>query len=296
MAVDYSVTALLEDVRARAMLPDAGAFSDADLCLFANGEVKTYILPMLLRTNEEYLVTSADQSTVVDQEGYDIPEDAVGNKIRDIQILQGTTYRSLSRIEPEHQDLSSTDSGDPWAFTFRGAKVILVPAPSTVTTLRIYYFARPPALTANFTTYVSKSTPNVTLVSTTDFGIVADDVTLDFRSTAYPFPLQAEDVDGTISSTTVVALDTFTDVASVTAGAYVCEAGYSPVVVGIPLDVLPVLAQRVAFKCLRSLGDPRAGEVRKECDEMRDEAIKLLTPRSEGRGRKVINFNAPGWR
>lgn len=211
---------LIADIRTRSMLPDQ-SISDDDLLRFLNGEISTYILPLLLKVNEEYLVTTSDTPVTTGTSVYDIPENAVGGKIRGVLYASpGQGFRSLPRIEPTDYQNYSYGSGEPVAFMVQGDTIILSPEnPSGGGTLRFSFYARPAPLTST-----------------------GDDLP-DF-----------------------------------------------------PLEIFPLLAQRVVAKTLAALGDPKAADARREADEVRDDILTLLQPRVQGLGRVILNRHTPGTR
>lgn len=135
-----TTTDLLQDIRARLMLPDQ-AFSDSDLVRIANGEVLTFLVPLLLSTSEEYLVRGED----IRIEGpfdYEIPTDSIVNGIRGLYYSQdGVRFTPLPRIEPEVYETYGV-SGTPQAYMVQGNDIILAPM-ATSGTLRFTYYARP---------------------------------------------------------------------------------------------------------------------------------------------------------
>jgi hypothetical protein len=141
----YTVVDCVADVRRRAMIPNSTAvLSNDDITSFLNDEMYEYIVPLLIGTAEEYLV-HVDDPFVPTERVVPIPADAVGTKIRDIQIQSATTWISLPRIEPEYEGQFFA-TGNIQGYMFRGDKIILTPAPNGTNTIRISYYKRPTAL------------------------------------------------------------------------------------------------------------------------------------------------------
>lgn len=291
MAIDYTVTGLLASIRRRGMIPTSSeALADSDLIALANEEMHGYVLPLLMRTNEEYLVSYSDLAITASDARYSIPERAIGNKVRDVLYLDGGTYRSLSRIEPEFADQYGDDTGTPSAFYLEGHEIVLLPTPSEASTLRVKYYKRPGDLTTTFTFVSAFVDPDYTVGSTSGF----TDQDVDFVSADSPFqPVYSAIPIEVRSATAFEPADPVTS--ALVLGTYMVPAGDSPFP-QIPAELHPLLAQRVVVRALEALGDPRVEAAAKRCDQVKQDALALLTPRHEGTGRKVINYNGPGWR
>ena len=152
----YDVVSLVADVRRRAMIPSATTvLSNDDITSFLNDEMVEYIVPMLMATTEEYLVHALDLG-VPSSTTITLPSDAVGLKIRDIQIQSMNSWVSLPRIEPEYE-AQFLASGDIQGYLFRGSNIHLVPVNQTPSAaIRLLYYKRPTALT-----YSSGSVPGI---------------------------------------------------------------------------------------------------------------------------------------
>jgi hypothetical protein len=142
----YYFDDLAEAVRRRGMLPPGSPenITDDDILAFANEELQSYIVPLVLSVREEYFVAVLDTNVVADQAAYDIPSDAIGLKLRSVQLSNGTGgYYDLPRVEPERVDEYGA-LGAPQAYYLRANSVMLVPVPTAAgATLRLAYFKRP---------------------------------------------------------------------------------------------------------------------------------------------------------
>lgn len=147
----YDVVSLVADVRRRAMIPNSTqVLSDSDIVSFLNDEMVEYVVPMLMATTEEYLVHAVDLG-VPSSTTIALPSDAVGLKIRDIQIQSMNSWVSLPRIEPEYE-AQFLASNDVQGYLFRGANIHLVPVNQTPSAkIRLLYYKRPDALTLSMT-------------------------------------------------------------------------------------------------------------------------------------------------
>lgn len=297
MAQDHSTTGLLASIRRRCMLPATDeALSNSDLLAMATEELQTYIMELLTSTREEYRVFYTDVTVVAGTAQYLIPERASGDKVRDVLMLSGSTYIPLSRVEPERAT-QSTQTGVVGGYYFEDNTLVLVPTPSSAGTLRVKYLRRPSALVATSAVATVNSidatrriiTTSATIPSTIVSGIRVDivDNNPGFRTHSMDLLTQA-----TTSGTTItVTSDIPTSVAS---GDLVCLAGESSIA-QCPVELHPLLAQRTAVKALEAVGDPKMSKADEICDRMARQAVGLLTPRSDGSARYLVNYNGPGW-
>lgn len=295
MSNAYTADELIASLKRRGMIPTSSrTLSNTDFLSFINDEIFTSLVPFIMSTREEYLVASSTESTVSGSAEYSLPERSIGGKLRDLQILEGSTYTTLERYEPGRLEWSSTDSSRPSAYSLEGNNVVLHPTPSGVETLRFKYFQRPNrcvlAEDAGLITSVGATTVVISLVPS-DFGTGAADY--DFiKGTGPGFECRAIDQSGTRSSTTLTFAGGVPD--GVAVGDYVALAGQSPIP-QIPLDLHPLLAQRCVARSLEALGfRDQAMLANATADRMQKNLLGLLTPRVEGASRYVIGSNAPG--
>lgn len=284
--------AIVDSVRRRGMLPNSSrAMTDEDILKIADEELLTYVLPLLLREGVgEHLVAVYDDTTVVGQSHYLIPDDAAISKLRDLQILEGDTFCSLQYSEPEDSDPCGQ------TFSFEGEYVVLRPTPTSATTLRFKYYRRPGTLVrkeeAGRITDITGL--DVTVTPAALFG-ASTTATVDVVRGRPGFGTLWRNIDVTVDGTGAVL--TFPDTESlegVSLGDYVCNQGEAPFP-QIPKELHPLLIQRVVVRCLEALGDPKFQASKVLCDELAAQAIEFLTPRNDGTGRVVVNRNGPGW-
>ena len=269
--------------------------SNTDLLAIATEEMQSYVMSLLLSVREEYRVADYDLTVVAGTSTYRMPERAAGDKARDVLLLVGSDYVPLTRIEPERRAMSSA-TGSVEGFMFQDTDLVLVPTPAQSGTVRIKYFRRPSKLVATSAVATIATIASDRLSVTTSSTIPSTFTTsaaLDFVDNNPGFRLHQMDLTPTVASGTGLTFATALP-SSISAGDYVCLAGESPVPM-CPVEVHPLLCQRTAQVAMEALSDPRAGAAEAKCDRMKKDALALLTPRSEGSARYLINFNGPGW-
>lgn len=293
----FTAEKLITDVRRRSMLPNATGLgsSDTDILAYLNDALQGYIAPLLLGVGGEYLVAYEDVTTSVGTAKYSIPSRSLGNKLRDVMFLCGDRYVSLQQAEPEQVAEYST-AGTPHAFYVEGSNVVLVPAPDIATTLRLKYYRRPNELVLStaclpITDAVGGSSP---IISVASGGAAFVGVPVDVISNWSAFNNKVTNAIPLVAEATEIIFSAGVISQEVLAGDWLCAADTSPVA-QIPQELYPLLAQTAALEMADALNNPRSGEVLKKIEIMKNQVMPLLTPRSEGTGRVIINSNGVGY-
>jgi hypothetical protein len=324
VAVDFTTTALLASIRRHAMIPgpstgtNTDTLDDTDLLALATEELWSYVVPLLVSVNEEFFVTSTTVSVSSTVTTVQIPGDAVSEGLRDVQILDGSVYRSLARIEPEREGDLSASSGTPTGYRLEGNTVVLIPAPSSSATIKLKYFRRPGKLvrvTDAGTVNQVDVTPSISLWSTPSWVDTATHPVV-FVPGAAPFydptialiGVRASytigdslgggyewGATGTGSATFSTLIEALNLAAVSDTGLYLCRDGES-CVPEVPPEFHALLALRTAQVALESLGDQRSEMLEKRCERMKAGLLQTIVPRARGKGRTIINPYAPGTR
>ena len=293
---NYTTTGFLASVKRRVMLAtQTETFDDADILAIATEELQSYVFPFLMSVREEYAVASVDIAFTSATAFYELPELAAGDKARDILIQRDDKYWQLDRIEPERiQDHPATDN-QPYGFAFIGSKIQLIPAPQTSGVVRIKYLHRPGWLIP------IASAAAITSVSGTTVGLSANlpNSALNSRisvvSGRSPYYTIGSGTIATNTSPTSKVLSFDAQVAGAEVGDYLCYIGESPIP-QVPVELHPLLVARTVYAMYVAQGDGRAAEAKENCDRLQRSLLTVLTPRSEGNARYVINRHGPGWR
>lgn len=300
---------LVESIRNRAMVPDdSSVYTDDNLLDIANEEIDVQLLDKLLSLHEEHLTISVE-ITRNDEGIYEIPYRAVGNKIRDIALISGSTIYEMTQVGiGELSDFSVdneayTNGFD--KFYVEHNKLKLIHPSRSYEKVRIYYHIRP-----NFLTKVEKAA----VVSTIDIDDNANEVTFCFASTPKAFSstqlfdfigaktpnkIKAYDISPKEDGDGNLLIDTngntvifnLSDVQSflddIVAGDYICVAEQSPVP-NLPTEMHPVLAQLVAVHVLEAMGDTEGlANAEKRLNKMFASVMQLVDDRVELAPRKI---------
>ena len=294
MAIDYTTTALIESVKRRIAIPTSQAlYTNLDFCKLATDELQSVLVPMMIAEQEDYFLHSDDQSIDGTTTSFNLPDRAIGRKIRDAGFYSssGNEYVQRPRLEVEDYgdrtgNLVSTLGG----YFFQGDQIIFDPAPTNVSNqLRIYFYRRPNNLVRETDcgkiTNINAGTKVVTLnnASTSwDTGTKFDAIkgSGGFRSLQDSFTVSLiAGYDLTLSS-----LPT-----GLAVGDWICPEGQSPIA-QIPYEGHHLLAQLTAIKVLEGLGDAKGmGMAQEKYEFLLKNFIKTLTDRVDGSPRKVVN-------
>lgn len=121
--------------------PNNGYFTLANLTLRLNLALRE-LQKRLISANEQWYMTCATTSTVIDQAAYALPADFL-QVIRLDYITQGSgttaSTQKLWPITPNQVDMITDTSGDPQFYVLQKDQFVLYPTPTAVKTLHLYY-------------------------------------------------------------------------------------------------------------------------------------------------------------
>lgn len=276
---------LLPGVVRNSHLPVANVtFQAADIGVICDDEISTGILETILSTREGFYLRSVDITP--DSNGVvQIPYRTIGGRVHDVQMVSGSMYIPMTRIEPSDLTNSISPPANGYAFYFRGNEIVTVP-PST-SPLRIWHYPRPSSITpeANCAQVTAIGATTVT-VSATPSTFTASAL-LDFVQDQPPFGLLSYDKT-LVSAIGNVLTFTSGDIPSALAvGDWVCPAGLSPVA-QIPLEFQPLLKQRATCRVLEFQGHmQRLEAAQAKLAEMEKKTLGIINPRAEENPKKI---------
>lgn len=280
----YTTTELLASIKRRANIPTAtGVFSDAELLSIATEELRSYIVPLVLKEREDYWMTHSDVALTT-ATLYPIPVRAVGGKLREVSVIDGRGLETnLPRVSPADLERASVgfypENGGLRIF-IRGGQ-----SPSTLgVSLRMRYYLRPSALVATTAAATfSQVTPSYTL--TGGYATLTTPGTYDLIAAGSPFHVKQTDVAGSIAGATLTAAS----LSGAAVGDWLSMADTSPVP-QCPVEFHDVLAQKVAIKVAESKNQmDRLGSLREELGRLEADARALISPRVDGEPVRAVN-------
>lgn len=285
--IDYSVDALIEDVKRRASVPTSqNLFLDQDFVDFLDEELQSYIVPFVLSVREDYLVHHKDYDVSDGETHFELPDDAVGKRAKSVALILGDEEVEIPRLNIS--DLPNTLSmPSPNGYYVKGDDIVLKGSFDRLDGLRIYYYKRPNKLV------LPSDAGRVISVN-----VPANEITLDNLPASWDVNTRFDIIKGKPSFRTrteniaYVNKSGFTlefaDVSMVEVGDYVAEHNHSPVA-QVPWELHKLLSQAVAVKCLEALGDAQGlqGAVGK-LSFLEDKAKSLITSRVDSHAKVII--------
>lgn len=276
----------------------------------ADEELQIGIVPLVMRTREEYFVSYMDTTITGTELGFDLPTRAIGGVLREVTIIQNPgsqdtpNERKIAQLPAD--DASYNNNFNNFlgiqAFYLRNNQVILSPNASAFgggILLRQYYFLRPNKLVqVNQTAQITAVNGNVATVSSIplNFANYASGIftfTSDVIKSSPGFSLL--DMDDTLTCNTTNLTITFPNPLSsygnngINVGDYICNSGESPIP-QIPVELHTLLAQRTAVKILESLGDEKnLPAAQRKLTEMENNITGLISQRVQGNVKKIVN-------
>lgn len=298
MSADYTTTGLLAKMKRRGFIPAGCGLTTSDLLQVLTGELRNYIPAFLKGIREEFII--AEMSIPVTGASVPVPVRACGIALRTIGWTRSDgTIAPLTRVEPERRGDFGL-SGEPSGFMFRGNNCILVPA-AISGTLVVSYQQRPGELVLPTSCAIVNGGGPGNLVVDAGFPAEWDDTMLyDVVSSAPNFGLQAMDLAGEPAGTTFIP-SVSAATANVTATSYICRATET-CVPQIPLECFDLLAQAAAVEIAQSTGSTRLAALREGLEGkdgrggLRAQVAMILSPRSDGNARVIVNRSRLGRR
>lgn len=291
----YTAADLLTSIRRRAGIPAAsGVFSESELLTLATEELRSYVVPFVLREREDYWLYTHDQ-TITTETSWRIPPRAIGGKLRDVAlVLDSGAERYLPRLSPA--DLEDSDVG----FYLDGKGVRLFTRPGVSLTslgqkLRMRYFLRPSTLigASGSNTTVLSVNPGAYQITLTSITGLSSAFAVDIVSQYAPwFSVYADATPTVPIAGTTLTFTATTYPTGVAAGdlVFLPDTSQYP---QIPVELHDLLAQRCAVKVLASKQmTEKMGSAMAELKELEAMALVTIQPRVDSKQPVVINRNS----
>ena len=294
----YTTSDLLSEIKQRSATPESQeTYTNASFLRLATNELYNYIVPLLTKTREEYLIREKDYTLTSDTTYVVLPERSVGSGARDVFYIDANgDAQSVAYLDSEQRERGNSASyARQFMVYFKWDQLVLV-GQVPPGGLRISYYCRPGQLietsAAGLITAIDTGTGEVTLSSVPSTFTTA--TPLDIISSKGTYPYHEIDQTPTAVSATSVTFSTLpTDLI---VGDYITLSDQSPLP-QIPREFQPILAQRTVVKVLESQGDHAALDRAKiDLAEMENGVMSLIHPRLQGEPKKIVSGMASrGW-
>ncbi len=264
---------LIASIERRILVPlNQSTFSEQDFLDFATEEMNLGVVPMVISNHEDYYVFPEDVGLIANQTKYDIPYRAIGNKIKDIYLVDsGGNLFEMTRVQ-KSDTVSSADTAHYLGsnlsrFYVENNQVCLTVDPDVVSSaysLRFSYYIRPNALVPNVeiaqVISVDRNTGIITVDAVPDkfleSNLDGSSRLIDFIKAKSPHKIMSYDVSVSAfdQNSTTITLDPADIPADLQMNDIIAMAGET-CIPQIPSDLHVLLAHRVATRILESLGD-----------------------------------------
>lgn len=291
----FATEQLIENIKRRCAVPTSQlTYTDEDFTDLANDELQGRVVPLIMSTREEYFLTYED--VTLSGNSVEIPEDAVGEKLRTVAIVTQQSPLVLVNIPRIDLDMvAGVGFTNPTTLSgcfVQGNSLVIYPENSIPqgTTIRLYYYRRTMAL-ASPSAYgkvvtVDQNTNTIQLSFLPydwEIGTVLNSV-----SGSSPFALTNSELTISATSSPSIVVDS---AAGISVGDYISAQGYSAVP-QVPIEAHAYLAQLTAVKVLEGLGDREAMKAANAMAEILEKALLVMvSQRIDGSVKKVMNPN-----
>jgi len=144
MARRLLVDDLIEEVRTQLNEQNQEVVTD-DQILQTLNRAQDKVANILSRHYEAPLLTNTIVPVILDQKEYKIPEDALEQRLEKVEVVIGTAYQEVPRID--YRQVTNYDQVVPTAlplyYYIKGNKFLLLPSPAAQYPLRIWYMKDP---------------------------------------------------------------------------------------------------------------------------------------------------------
>jgi len=309
MPVDYTVTRLINSVERRAGFPTKqGLYTDADFVAFFNEAMMQEIVPEIMRVREEFFLASDVQTIVAGQADYPIPTNAIGQKVRSVELFDpsdtyGTNFVVIARADIENLGSRSGPASNGTVYYMNGNNITLYPTPqngSPAYSLRLRYYRKPNELVEPTEGAVINAIDTGTgVVSVASIpGSWSSSTVLDFTKGRAPFSLSAEGITPSDVTGTDITVD-LTTAASLVVGDTIAETGYAIIAQLAMPEAHRLLEEACVMNVLEGIDDSD-GLARASTRYMRylENLRTIITPRDDAGMRKIVAgddlYNASG--
>ena len=294
---------MIESVRNRTMTPDdTSIFTDDDILDILDEEMNMQVLDKLQKLHGDNLTITVDLERNDDGE-YEIPYRALGNKLRDISLVNGNVLYELAQISiGELPDYTFAEDSNSYLdkFYVENNKIKLIQNSRNYSKIRVRYYLRPNMLTKKekagvISEVITDSVAGTLTLSLSKVGRNFNESSL-YDIVAFRSPNNIKAFDLTPISLTVAGgvgnivlnLSELKGVEKdIKTGDFLTIAEETPVP-NIPTEMHPLLAQAAAVQLLEALGDTEAfNTAEKRLMKMTAASQELIDARVELAPKKI---------
>ncbi len=283
--MDLTATTLIERARLRGWLPDSpDSASDEEILALMTAECRLGIAALIKTARGAYATERATLTT--SSSGVELPAAASAQNLVCVEYLSGT-YHRLGQMAPE-AEADTLGASAPTGWFLSGSRLFVTPT-AWSGTVRVTYQALAPTLVGSAEAVqiatVASSTTVTVAANPTDWGT---SLTLDVTRNRPGAETLARSKAVTRSSTTY----TFPSTSGFSAGDWLSLEGESALP-QIPVELLDLLALRVAADLAAGSGGANAGNLQALAKKAQADAQMLIAPRGQT-AVPIVQRYAPG--
>jgi hypothetical protein len=304
--IAYSTAQLLKSARIRAALPKSSrkTFSDDDLLLMATEEMRSIIVPRIIELRKDFYNGFTDFNSAIkdptDPRGwtygpFPMPYRAIGSDPKCIYLIN-VTGDPVELPAIQEEDLPYQGYG----FYLRNNNIsFLLSTGNFSGSIRVSYFCRPNQLvTVDRVGFVQGFTATTIALTNIPLAFTTALNTYDIIKSGPSFDTRAYDLAATLTGSTLT-FPAGTLPADLAVGDQVSISDESAIV-QLPVEFHPALAEALAARVLRSLGDAKGySESKQAAGELLDTGLGLVKNRVAGNPQTILAVNGPyrrgGW-
>lgn len=299
VAPAYTVDSLITSVFTKYLVPNSqSTFQSADVLLFLDEALRTYIVPLFQAAQSGYWMTNYDQA-ITGATSYTIPRRSTYGTLVDI-VFVDTQGNEIGL-----DDLSTVQIKGTFPFGFQlplysfgyyimDDQVFLYPQQAinaTQYTLRMRFYRRPNnlALSADCA-QITAINSNVVTVN----AVPSTWATTDTFDIIQNFPQFKSIQDGqTITNISNLDITLSSVPTGLAVGMWICPTGMS-CIPQLPYDAFPLLVQFGIIGIAESLGDTQGAQIaEKRSEKIWQQVMKTIQPRVQKGEKKIVNRNQP---
>lgn len=303
---------LIASIERRILVPlNQSTFSEQDFLDFASEEMNLGIVPMVISNHEDYYVYPENVQLVANQTSYDIPYRAIGNKLKDVFLLDAAgNLFEMTRVQKSDTtnsaDVTHYLSNNLSRFYVENNQVVLTCDADVVDptySLKFTYYLRPNALVPNDevsqVVSVDRNTGIITVDAVPDKfleqNLDGSAKEIDFIKAKSPHKIMDYDVTVTAfdQNAATITMDPADIPADLAMNDIIAMSGET-CIPQIPSDLHVLLAHRVATRILESLGDTEGLQnANQKLKELEMKSGLLVTNRVDDAPKIINNKNSP---
>ncbi len=295
----YTASDAISRIKLKSWTSTSSALTDAQLLELLNDALRSDVMPFLKSVRDEWFV-SGSESVTPDANGRITLPNSVASTIRTIWWNNNGNYVPLARIEPEASPayLGNGGGAQPFGYVLKGYEIQILPANVGSATVRIDFMERPAEMV--LAEDAAEVLPGLGLALTLASVPVAwqeeAPESVEIINGDSPFYSFGEyEVVSLVGDQLALADYPVAPQVLPVANAWVTDPGTNPFP-NIPIELHPLLQQNVIVTLFSGLGDKRLKDAQAKLMKFESDLRKLMSPRTQGSARPILNPNAPGMR